>query len=372
MALKYVTTDGSTDWASNSITKPSSISEAMSNASAGDHVYIQSGTYSLAAQFNPANAGTISSPIIWEGYTTTPGDAEVAVVTFDYADGTVVGINEDYHQLRYIRATGNGATSGRHGFSVGWTNHGIVFLRCFADTNGGDGFRLQGDAMAIECEVKGWGANSAAYAFYLTNWAYCFGCIAHEPNEGKYGFANISSNVRGFDYCIAAAKDPTEKGGSSAPWYGFYSQIDGSAGGLLNCTHCVADGFLRNYACTSLTNAYMCLNNCISSNAEGDGIYVVAGTGANSVVILNGMAHYNNSRNYRVTPPAQKLEVINEVQLSSNPFLNISSGDWRVVSGELIGEGGASKFMWDNTLTSYRSTPTIGTVQSSLRRIVIG
>ena len=126
------------------------------------------------------------------------------------------------------------------------------------------------------------------------------------------------------------------------------AEINDAAGGLLNCTHCVADGFLRNYACTSLTNAYMCLNNYISSNAEGDGVYVVAGTGANSVVILNGMAHYNNSRNYRVTPPAQKL--------------NVSSGDWRVVSGELIGEGGASKFMWDNTLTSYRSTPTIGTV----------
>jgi len=53
-------------------------------------------------------------------------------------------------------------------------------------------------------------------------------------------------------------------------------------------------------------------------------------------------------------------------------MLVLVTGEWRVVSGELIGEGGASKFMWDNTLTSYRSTPTIGTVQSSLRRIVVG
>ena len=45
------------------------------------------------------------------------------------------------------------------------------------------------------------------------------------------------------------------------------AEINDAAGGLLNCTHCVADGFLRNYACTSLTNAYMCLNNYISSRA---------------------------------------------------------------------------------------------------------
>jgi len=372
MATKYVATDGTFSWSENTIAKPSSISEAMSNASAGDHVYIKTGTYNLASQFSPSNSGTINSPIIWEGYTSVPGDAEVAVASFDYPDGTVVGINEDYHQLRYIRATGNGATSGRHGFSVGWTTHGVVFFRCFADSNGGDGFRLQGDAMAIECEVKAWGANSSSYAFYLTNWAYCFGCIGHEPNEGKYCFANISSNVRGFDYCIAAAKDPYEKGRSSAPWYGFYSQIDGDQGGILNCTHCVAEGFLRNYACASLDNAYMCLNNCISSNAEGDGIYVVAGSGGKSIVILNGMAHYNNSRNYRIVPPAQKLEVINEVQLTANPYKDVSGGDWRVVSAELIGEGGASKMMWDNQLTEYKSAPTIGTIQSSLRRIVVG
>src|ERR1043166_3403877 len=73
---RYVSSSGTNTYsASTSSSTPMSLSTAMSNAVAGDRINIKAdGTYSRSADTSPTNSGSQTSPIIWRGYKTTPGD----------------------------------------------------------------------------------------------------------------------------------------------------------------------------------------------------------------------------------------------------------------------------------------------------------
>lgn len=77
---RYVEVGGSGD--GTTIGNPASLSYAMANAVAGQTWHIKAGNYGDVV-FNPVNSGTVSSPIKFIGYKTTPGD-----ITTNYYDGT--------------------------------------------------------------------------------------------------------------------------------------------------------------------------------------------------------------------------------------------------------------------------------------------
>src|ERR1700675_3337465 len=80
MALtdRYVTSTGTDTYANstNSAT-PMSLTTAFANAAAGDRINIKVGTYTRSASDTPANAGTVTSPIIYRGYSSSIGDGNL-------------------------------------------------------------------------------------------------------------------------------------------------------------------------------------------------------------------------------------------------------------------------------------------------------
>ncbi|GGG42552.1 hypothetical protein GCM10011414_10160 [Croceivirga lutea] len=74
----YVTVDGSSDNDGKSEFSSWSLSHAVSNAKAGDVVYVKAGSYdNLRLTFS--NSGTADNPIRFMGYKSTPGDIDAAI-----------------------------------------------------------------------------------------------------------------------------------------------------------------------------------------------------------------------------------------------------------------------------------------------------
>lgn len=128
-----------------------SLSKAADTATtAGDLVYVQGGT-SYTAQ-DGANgcvlyidsAGVVNNPIVYEGYTTTPGDNGVATLnagTNTLASAVKTAISGAvYYVFKNLRFTGGSGD----GFDAnGETDDSCAFYDCQFDTNSGWG--MQGD-----------------------------------------------------------------------------------------------------------------------------------------------------------------------------------------------------------------------------------
>jgi len=132
---------------------------AMNTVAAGDLVYVKaSATYTETCILD--TAGTSALPIIFEGYTTTPGDG--GQVTID-ATGIASAITDSisasiyyvFKNLRFLNATSFGVD-----FSS--TTHQCMWKNCVFQGNGSSGLSM-GNAMILEnCVFRDNGSHGAS------------------------------------------------------------------------------------------------------------------------------------------------------------------------------------------------------------------
>lgn len=125
-ALKYITPSGTEAWATNSSSNPSSLAEAIANATGGTQVKIAEGTYTLGAALTFPN-GTSGSPIDWVGCTSawasldtvgrSAATGELIVTNFPLIDGgssygITMGTNNNFRCFNFTNAVNNATVSG--------------------------------------------------------------------------------------------------------------------------------------------------------------------------------------------------------------------------------------------------------------------
>ena len=157
------------------------IAKAMGTVAAGDVVNVKNnGSYTEqddATTYigNIDTAGTITAPILFEGYGTTVGDEVRA--TLDAADTLVSCISSSlgagpiyyvFKNFRFTQASGDGVD-----FAGGEDSY--RFYNCRSDNHGARGFDVDDHLALIGCEVDSngdWGIHGDDYTFLL-------GCEVH-------------------------------------------------------------------------------------------------------------------------------------------------------------------------------------------------
>jgi hypothetical protein len=159
------------------------IDHAMNNVIAGDKVWVKaSATYNEMATVD--TAGTLGNDIVFEGYTTTPGDNGKATIngTTHCLQDSIAG--SMYYCFKNFILTG--ATS--HG--VDWASDDeYAFYNCEIINNGGYGINADRYGALVNCIV----ANNGSYGAWVTNESIFAGCVF---------YGNVNSSIRTGAYSV--------------------------------------------------------------------------------------------------------------------------------------------------------------------------
>lgn len=342
-----------------SLGNPWTLSEAVSAAVAGDRVNILAGTYTLGSSFTPVNDGASGNPVVWRGYTSTPGDAVQPVVTFDIngVGQHVIDSVRAYHRFECITVTGN---AGIGGSIVGFNLSGEANLlyRCRAtDVNRGASVTGQGTQL-IGCEIDAW-TSGAGIQLDAEN-AAAIGCYVHDGAGLGCGFKAPSSG--GYYYCVSANNGT----------HGFSA---GQSGRAMNrwLVHCIAYGN-AGYG-TSLNGSpegqpLVVVNSLMVANS----LYGIGGenvaTGMPHVSLL-GCGFQGNSGG-EVEPNVSLFEPVARVSFDEDPIVDAAGGDFRLRPDAVsaLGVGFPGAMLVDGVLSEWRGAPDLGTVQAGVRPLV--
>jgi hypothetical protein len=158
------------------------IDKAMNTVAAGDKVWVKgNGTYVETPNIDTAGAST--TPIVFEGYTTTTGDNGKATINSGSTNNLTDTTTASYYLFKNFIFTG--ATS--HGVSLA---ERFVFINCDFTSNGGHGAQIGGHSNFLNCTFMS-NTNegiAAASGFYLT----IVGCVF--GNNGSKGISNTGAN----------------------------------------------------------------------------------------------------------------------------------------------------------------------------------
>ena len=147
------------------------IDHAMNTVVAGDLVYVKaSATY--VEQFTIDTVGTSASPIMFEGYTTTPGDG--GMVTVDGSGSTNVGLRAAVTAAYYIFMNFTVSSSTSIGFGNAAVDN-IIYYNCIADSNATVGFQHDNYVLYIKCQS----INNSGLGIDADLGVTIIGCIVH-------------------------------------------------------------------------------------------------------------------------------------------------------------------------------------------------
>lgn len=353
MADRYVTSTAA-GGGDGSASTPWTIVEAQAGAAAGDVVHVKAGTYTLAASFTPANAGTQRAPIVWRGYTTTPGDATTPVVILDANGGDydVCTLAQTWHALENFAFTGN-PTRNRHGVNA--TGAGCRLARCRAYNVGKIGFYAgTGEGIGfIGCTAEQFGQLAAADGFQLsTQCSYAIGCLAR--NGIGRGFLSFTSFLVGILRCISA--------GNSAE--GFYvSSTTTYRAAILS--HCIAygNGAAGVYSASATSNKSLLLANCLIVGNTGYGVASHA-TGKGHVILAGVGFHGNTSGQYDANTVITDLGL---VTLAATPFVDAANADFRLAAtvGDALNAGYPAEWIEAAAMPA----PSLGAIEPAARPV---
>ncbi|MCB9849128.1 MAG: right-handed parallel beta-helix repeat-containing protein [Phycisphaerales bacterium] len=352
---KYVTNSAS-GGGDGSVGDPWTLDEAAANASAGDRVNVLTGTYIRSATLEPANDGTRDGPVVWRGYTTTPGDANVPVVTLD-SDGSGIRILDcakAYHRFECIAVTGNGS-----GGPIAWGmvldgDHNIAWrCRAYAVRRG---ISLGGmGSVALGCEAGDF--TSASGIELGGDNTLAIGCHVHDGTNG-IGFSGDSTG--GAFYCLARA----------CTGAGFTFAFGGGGFAKL-VAHCVAHGNGGD-GVNSIGSPDgappVILNTILTANA-GYGVGTTATSKAHAM--LCGVAFAENAAG-EVGTDVTVFEPVPRVSLSVGPFVDADGGDFRLRAdaAALLGKGFPNVLLSDGALSVVRGFPDIGVLPHAPRPVL--
>lgn len=310
------------------------------------------------AQYNitASMADAVVGPIVWQGYSTNPGDGGRATIDggtsgTSYVLLAITGANNDFIDLIFQN---NGASGSSAGVSLGAIKNNM--LRCVVNSVRGHGISATAGSHAlVECE---------AYACNQSNTATVVGintsggvimdrCISHD---------NVGSNSSGFIlatscyalHCIA------ESNGAK----GFLVNATGNSA-LINCDAYNNTGDGIDFTASGSTGVFV--ENCNLIKNGGAGIDSSGGVTTNRLgFIINcafGAGTQANGTNIIAT--LQGVQQIGTVTYANDvtPWVDPANGDFRI---NLAAAEGTGRGAFTQTAASYSGSiayPDIGAVQ---------
>jgi hypothetical protein len=272
-----------------------------------------SSTYTIAAGLSRSANG----PVVFRGYTTTPGDGGRATIDLGGASNfvglTVSGANNVFRDM--IIQNGGTVGGGSDGVSVTNTKNELTGIT--VHDVGGHGFNISSSSTILtECEAyfcnKG---NNSNRAGFIANANCIFDrCISHDHPTGTTSHGFISASLTNtFLNCIA----------DRCSGSGFL--INGStAAALVRCDafKCAGAG----YSVTATTGLFL-LENCNAVENGTVGLSVTPTTGI--YVSVRTLGVYNNGGDGGTGTNACNNTVVvsisNQVNYTTNPYANAST-----------------------------------------------
>jgi len=244
--------------------------------------------------------GTATTPIVWEGYTTTPGDG--GVVTVDAQDTNtsallISGTEGKYNVFKNFHFTQADGT----GVSGAGMDH-LVFKNCRSSNNAGDGFNIDNYNSLEGCLAD----TNTSIGFNVDSLNYMVCCVAHTNTS-----TGFSTDGQCYVNCMSYNNGTQCFFAESA-----YGQI---------CVGCTFDGdnsvIGANFRGTSpkiIVNCifYDCSTGIISNNDNGEW------------VISRNNLFYSNG-----TDRTNWLTGEGDVSGSSDPFTDSAGRDYSLKSG---------------------------------------
>lgn len=322
------------------------VAAAMTNnAGNAPRVNLKAGTaYAITAAMTHSLAG----PVVFQGYTTTPGDGGQATVSGPGTGASFVllTLTGGNLTLRDLIFDATGFVSGTSaGVSLS-TSAGLA-ERCVVIGSRANGFVTGVSSVRlVECETYSFGAAANSFGFDLNNGGSCVRCIAHDAAVvGNGGFR--LGGAASASGCIA----------DTLTGVGFnFSQASG--GTVRNCVayNCSSHG-------VSVTAAGLAVvENCLLVSNGGYG--VSAGSTVPPRLICN--AFYGNTSGLTMGA----VDESGSVTLTADPFMAAATGDFRLnaTTGGGVAAKAAGRGSFLQTQTGYTGTvgyPDIGTAQST-------
>jgi hypothetical protein len=195
---------------------------AFSQITDGDHLHVKGGT-DYQEQVTLVNYGLLGSPIVVEGYTTTPGDGGSFTIDGTGEDNCIAlpagsniyyyfknmildGANYDNfngasrYRMMFENCESNNSVSGK-GFEIGGYCH---MHRCRASDNGSDGFYMASNNRITYCEAWRNGGQGLRAASYNVTFFACLAVSNDDEGIAAPGGLVINCTVDGDN------KDSTE------------------------------------------------------------------------------------------------------------------------------------------------------------------
>ena len=332
------------------ITTPWTLAEAIANAAAGMRFNVKAGTYANTTTTLTMNvAGTAIAPIMWEGYSVTPGDicgrAGVTAnnsltkpaITFTTGQLIVSGGFQRFAGLNITSAFVGGATG-----TVSSTSN-EKFFRCRITNTG-----AHANARAITATNNSYfescyfSATATAATVCSFGGGLVVGCVAR---GGIISYTSTSAT----DYFGCVADSPTTTGYSTAAQ-------------AVTLTNCSAYGGTNGALCTSAT-INLAATNCVFSTCT-NGVNQSAGT--NSV-----NTNVTRCQFYSVTNPivgvqenataADDLYVQQgNVTLTADPFVNAAAHDFSLNPASAARGAGIPGAFENETYTAVTDAGAVG------------
>lgn len=213
MAAPYYVTHNAGGGGVGSEGDPFTLVEAADNVAAGETVYVKaSGVYEVEdgannCVLNPTTSGSITAPVLWQGYFDTINDGGIVTINADpagdqfsygiFGGGTyqvfknfeikgassygVYTAGGDYWTMKNCNAHNNGNA----GFLI---DNYTKFENCSSNNNTGDGFQMDVEALFVSCIAyinAGWGFTCQTGVYY--------NCLTYANTSGCFQFDDTSA-----------------------------------------------------------------------------------------------------------------------------------------------------------------------------------
>lgn len=291
------------------------IGHAVSTVAAGDKVYVKA-SVTYTENLTLSTVGATSNPIVWEGYTSTPGDGGEVTIR---SGGTTthvltVGSGSWYNTFKNFGFRGAASSTTGRGVDAGAATR-LCFKNCRAYENGSHGFNV--------------GTNTTFVGSY-----------AH--GNGGTGFNGQTTSIITYTGCLS-------KGNGS-----------GFDGGILQCIGCISAGDVSNGFRLTGTGNYLLINCTVDGDSKTTGVGFDVSNGTSSMVTVVNCLAYDCTTGFKGFAGAgervvSRNNLVNacttaygnfatfEAEVTSAPnFVNEASNDYGLQSSSPAKEAGFS------------------------------
>lgn len=367
MTNHYVSATGTGTLAqSTNIDTPTSLTTALLHAVAGDYWWIKAGTYARSGNDLLVNSGGTNSPIIFEGYSVTPGDGNLGrnngsgrlittnMPTLNYGSGYKLTLSGDLHIVKYLKITAS-VNSGAIDLSYNCCVYGCRVENSYSGTA----------VAAVRLISAGATAeNTDAYCTGSTNSVACFYCSAtYTTISGCY--AKNSSTSGGGCYVFIAASGSI-KNSIADTGYGIGINFSGAISTIFDMSATNNTIYGQSGAGIAFPNRSVGnighVNNNIISNCAYAFYNAYGATAAPIITGSNNLTYNNTSADYGMFDSQYNINGI-----SSDPqFVNAAVGDFRLKSTSPAIGAGVNGVNIGVAGCPLPTLPTAGQVQSGV------